>query len=74
MRENNKTEYQLRINGEPVKYFDSIGADEISEWLDHVESNPESYVDISLVRTEILFSPHRYFAMQRHFIKGGDKK
>lgn len=66
-RQNNTTEYHLRVNGKPIMYFDNIGADEIAEWLEQVELNPDAYVDLSLVRTEILFSPHRYHAMKDHF-------
>ena len=71
MRQNNTIEYQLRINGKPIKYFDSIGANQIAEWLkvakEHADLDTKSYVDLSLVRTEILFSPHRYYAMKKHF-------
>ena len=67
MRQNNSTEYQLRINGKPIKYFDSLTAEEIGMWLKCVDENPEQFVDIALVRTEILFSPHRYYAIKKHF-------
>lgn len=73
-RQNNTTEYCLRINGKPIKYFDLIGADEIAEWLECADNNPESYVDLSLVRTEILFSPHRYYAMKKHFDQSAQQK
>lgn len=69
MRQENNLEYQIRINGKAVSYFTDLGADETGQWLKVVDDNPEDFVDLCVVRTEILFSPHRYFAMQRNFRK-----
>lgn len=63
------TEYQVRINGSPVIYYNILSNDLFDHYAKVCADNPNDYVDIVAVRTEILMNQHTYSQMQRHFCK-----
>ena len=67
VHQSNKSEYQIRMDGKPLLYPVAIGPSEIGEWLDLCQENPDCYVDIVSVQTEIVMSQQIYRQMKRHF-------
>lgn len=61
------TVYQIRIDGKPVRYFTMIGQTEINDWLKICCDNPDCYVDIAIIRTEILLNQYNYALLEKHF-------
>lgn len=60
-------EYQIRIDGKPVKFLTMISKNDIDEWLKLCKEHPGSYVDIASIRTEIVVNQFTYHLMKRHF-------
>ena len=60
-------EYQLRIDGGFVESFQSISEEAFTQWLEVCKDNPDCYVDIVRVNTEIIISQGKYLAMKQHF-------
>ncbi len=61
------TEYQIRINGNPV-FFDTILNRYFFDEYDRLcKENEGEYVDIVCVRTEILMNQGNYHQMKKHF-------
>lgn len=67
--QSNETEYQVRIDGSPVWYSSTFGQEEIDQWLKTCSEFPNCYVDIVLIRKEILVNQGNYSRMQKHFEK-----
>ncbi len=63
------TVYQVRVNGLAVAHWSSVDAAFLDEFAKVCEKNPDEYVDIVSVRTEILMNQNTYSQMQRHFRK-----
>ena len=61
------TEYQVRINGSPVIYCNNLSNGLLDQYAKTCADNPDDYVDIVSVRTEILMNQHTYSQMRRHF-------
>jgi len=61
------SEYQIRIDGKPVAYPMIICPAVMNEWLDLCHENPDCYVDIVSVHTEIVMSQHTYTQVKKHF-------
>jgi hypothetical protein len=66
-RPNSNSEYQIRIDGAVVRYLTMLTSDGINEYLELCKANPDKYVDIVVVRTEILFNQFNYAKMKKHF-------
>jgi hypothetical protein len=64
-----RTEYQVRINGKAVSDSPSMDNEMMDSFANACAENPEVYVDIVSVRTEILMNQFNYRQMQRHFVK-----
>lgn len=60
-------EYQIRIDGEPVRHSTILTKDELDIYLDLCKTNAHKYVDIVVVRTEILINQFNYSQMKKHF-------
>jgi len=67
LHQGSDTRYQIRIDGKPTKEYSTIGNTEIEEWLSLCDNNPDCYVDIVQLRTEILMSQFNYNIMKKHF-------
>jgi hypothetical protein len=63
------TVYQVRVNGSAVAHWSSVDHSLLDEFANVCAQNPDEYVDIVSVRTEILMSQNTYSQMQRHFRK-----
>ena len=61
------TEYQARINGSPILWDNSVSRDLLCNYAKVCADNPNDYVDIVAVRTEILMNQHTYMQMKKHF-------
>ena len=61
------TEYRIRINGGAVRYYHDMHKTMLDEFAVIARDNPEDYVDIVSVRTEILLNQGSYYQMKRHF-------
>ena len=62
-----KTDYYIRINGEPVRFPMSVDREALDEWAKLCEENPGCYVDIVSVHTEILVNQANYHQLKKHF-------
>lgn len=63
------TEYQIRVNGNPVSDSPSLDNEMLDSFANACAKQPEDYVDIVSIRTEILMNQFNYRQMQRHFVK-----
>ena len=63
------TVYQVRVNGAAVAHWSTIDNFFLAEFASVCAKNPDEYVDIVSVRTEILMNQNTYSQMQRHFRK-----
>lgn len=68
---NSKTQYQIRINGSFACELDCFDKYSIEKFAEICRDNPNDFVDVVFVRTEILMNQFSYHQMQRHFM--GDK-
>jgi len=62
-----ETEYRIRINGGAVRYYTEMHKTMLDEFAKICAENPDDYVDIVSIRTEILMSQYSYHQMKRHF-------
>ena len=62
------TEYQIRVGGYPVSYPYCIDKDALQEFAEICKNNPDSFVDIVRVNTEIVMGKFEYNQMKRHFV------
>lgn len=67
IHQSSNTEYQIRIDGTPMRYYSTISPEFIADWLEVCAANPRCYVDIVSVRTEIIVNQGLYSLMGRHF-------
>ena len=63
----NTTEWQIRIDGKPVYYPHTLCNESLNTWAKLCRDNPDCYVDIVKVSTQIVLSQCEYYAMERHF-------
>jgi len=61
------TQYQIRINGAGVRFYNDMHKNMITEFAAIARDNPNDYVDIVSVRTEILVNQYSYHQLKRHF-------
>lgn len=59
--------YQIRVDGMPVYYLNSIDKLALDHYLRLCEKHHNSYVDIVRINTEIIMSQSEYHQMKRHF-------
>jgi len=67
MRQSNQSEYQIRINGSPVVFETMMSLSLMDEWEKISAENPNDFVDIVLVSTNILMANNIYGIMEKHF-------
>lgn len=65
--QSSKTEYQIRIDGEPKYYPMYIDRQCLDAFAKLCADNPGKYVDIVSIRTEILFNQGTYHQIKKHF-------
>ena len=61
------TQYQIRINGGGVRFYNDMHKNMMTEFAAIARDNPDDYVDIVSVRTEILVNQYSYHQLKRHF-------
>jgi len=69
VHQSNKSEYQIRIDGKPVYFPHSVDSYALDKYAELCASNPDCYVDIVSVSTEIILSQFEYHQLKRHFEK-----
>lgn len=69
VHQSSKNEYQIRVNGVPYRYYSAMSKEVYDTYLGVCSDLPDDYVDIVLIRTEILMSQYDYHQMKRHFGK-----
>lgn len=62
-----RTQYQIRINGVGVRFYNDMHKNMMTEFAAIARDNPDDYVDIVSVRTEILVNQYSYHQLKRHF-------
>jgi len=67
VHQSNRSEYQIRIDGNAVRYYTILSHSVIDEYLDICNDNSDCYVDICRVNHEIIMNQGCYHAMKRHF-------
>lgn len=68
-RNRSETEYRIRINGGHVRFYKDMHQEVMGDFAQICADNPDDYVDIVLVRTEIVMNQYSYNQMKRHFHK-----
>lgn len=63
----NETEYQLRINGAPVKWYSMFGQEPIRDFIATQSDNPKDRVDLVIVTKTSIVSSYAYGQFERHF-------
>lgn len=63
------TEYQIRVDGKPVHFPSQVDKVALDQYLALCAENPDCYVDVVSVRTQVLFSQHTYHQMEKHFLQ-----
>jgi uncharacterized ParB-like nuclease family protein len=64
----NHSVYQVRIDGKPVYYFNGcISKHTFDKYRELCRENPDCYVDIVRVSTDIICNQGTYHEFQRHF-------
>jgi len=62
-------EYQVRIEGKPIYYPHTMDAEALRTWAKVCKDNPDCYVDIVRIDTQIIMSQFEYCQMKKHFDK-----
>lgn len=70
---NNRKEYQIRVDCKAVKYYDSLDSDVFEDFVAVCAVNPNKYVDIMKVSYEIIMNQHSHSQLRKHF-KSSDNK
>lgn len=65
--QSNKTEIQIRIDGKPVYFPAYLCKITLNKYAELCKENPDCYIDIVRVDTQILFSQFEYNMMKKHF-------
>jgi len=65
--QSNSSEYHIRVDGKTLYWSSMLGRVEINEFLKLCKENPDCYVDIARVSTEILMNQGEYHSFQIHF-------
>lgn len=68
------TEYQVRIDGNPVFFSNIMDSDTINEWTKAAINNPDCYVDIAKVSVEIIVNQFTYNQLKKHFNNASDSQ
>ena len=69
IHQSSHSQYQIRIDGVPKYYPHAMGSDALETWAALCKKNPDCYVDIVRVDTQIIMSQYDYHQMQTHFNK-----
>lgn len=67
------SEYQIRIDGVPKYYPHSMGSGALNKWAELCEENPDCYIDIVRIDTQIIMSQYDYHQMKVHFNREIDR-
>lgn len=67
--QNHTREYQIRVDGKPVYYPNSIDRSALETYAELCKKNSGCYVDIVRINTEIIMSQFEYNQLKRHFDK-----
>ena len=62
-------EYQVRVDGKPVYFNGCISQHTFNKYRQLCEENPDCYVDIVRVSTDIICNQGMYQEIKRHFEK-----
>lgn len=65
--QSSSSEYQIRVDGKPISYHYMLCNEALGEWVEVCKANPDCYVDIVRVDTQILISQFEYHQMKKHF-------
>jgi hypothetical protein len=60
-------EYQVRVNGKPIGFWGTTTTEIFEMYANACKANPNEYVDIVHVRTEILMNQGTYHQLKKHF-------
>jgi hypothetical protein len=63
----NNSEYQIRVDGNPVYFNGCISTHTFDNYRDLCRKNPDCYVDIVRVSTDIICNQNTYQEFKRHF-------
>ena len=67
--QSNRSEYQIRVDGKPVRYYSLLCEETIISYLQICKENQDCYVDICRVSHEIIMNQGCYHVMKRHYEK-----
>lgn len=67
MHQANHSEYQVRVDGKPVYFNGCISQHTFNKYLELCHANPDCYVDIVRVSTDIICNQGTYHEFKRHF-------
>lgn len=65
--QSDRSEYQIRIDGKPVRYYSILSPSMIDEFQEFCHLNKDCYVDICRVSHTIIVNQGCYHAFKRHF-------
>lgn len=62
-------EYQLRVDGKPVRYYTELCQDLLSDWREEAAKYPnaEKQVEIVRVREDVVFNQYHFRQFQKMF-------
>jgi len=63
------SKYQIRIDGVPKYYPSAMDRNALDTYFDLCKKNPNCYVDIVRINTEIVMCQYDYHQMKNHFAK-----
>ena len=63
----NNSEYQVRVDGKPVYFNGCISRHMFDKYRELCKENPDCYVDIVRVATDIICNQWTYHEFKRHF-------
>jgi len=67
IHQSSHVDYQIRIDGVAKYYPQRLDKNSLKAFIKLCEKNPNCYVDIARVNTEIVMSQYDYHQMKRHF-------
>ena len=63
----NRSEYQVRVDGKPVYFNGCISKHTFDKYRELCKENPDCYVDVVRVSTDIICNQGTYHEFKRHF-------
>ena len=66
-----KPEYQLRVDGKPVRYYVELYQDLLADWMHECAKYPnaEKQVEIVRIHTDVIYSQYHFHQMRKFCAK-----